>query len=123
LSENSSNDDLMGFTSFHPSYKATRLIIMQKIACKTKITLATIGHMPAELDKRKIKNWKSNIFSIEGQIESYSLQTDSDGLGWEFTDANLLRTLPETFGGNFLMAIVNVPMQPGRVGTAHQKII
>ena len=78
---------------------------------KTKISVATIGHMPCEFDKTKIKKWKSSIFSVVGDIENYSLTNDSDGYNWEFTDENLEQLLPETFSGDFLIAIVNVPLE------------
>jgi hypothetical protein len=78
---------------------------------KTKITVATIGHMPADFDKVKITNWKSSVFSVTGEIESYSLTKNSDGFDWEFTDSNLEEVLPETFSGDYLIAIVNVPIE------------
>ena len=78
---------------------------------KTKITIATIGHMPVDLNKSKITNWKSSVFSITGEIESYSLNKDSDGDDWEYTDSSLEEVLPETFGGDYLIAIVNVPIE------------
>lgn len=78
---------------------------------KTKISVVTIGHMPSEFDKRKIKSWKSALFTVVGDIENYSLTEDSDGYGWEFTDENLEKILPDQFQGNFLIAIVNVPIE------------
>jgi hypothetical protein len=78
---------------------------------KTKITVSTIGHMPAEFDRKKIKKWKSSIFEIVDGIESYSLSTDSDGPEWEFTDASLETVLPNTFNGDYLIAIANVPLE------------
>ena len=78
---------------------------------KTKITIATIGHMPAEFEKEKIKNWASDVFSISGEIENYSLTKDSDGADWEFSDISLADLLPEQFDGDFLIAIVNVPLE------------
>lgn len=78
---------------------------------KTKITVATIGHMPAELNKKKITDWKSSIFAISGDIESYTLTKDSDGPDWEFTDASLEEVLPDTYHGDYLIAIVNVPLE------------
>jgi len=78
---------------------------------KTEITVATIGHMPAEFTRQKISGWSSDVFSIVGEIESYSLTEDSDGDNWEFTDTCLEGVLPEQFGGNFLIAIVNVPIE------------
>jgi len=77
----------------------------------TKISVVTIGHMPSEFDKRIIKCWKSALFTIVGEIENYSLTQDSDGEGWEFTDKNLEQILPEQFQGDFLIAIVNVPIE------------
>ncbi len=78
---------------------------------KTKITVATIGHMPPEFDKQKILNWKSSIFKIVGEVENYSLNKESDGLNWEFFDSNLEEVLPQEFSGDFLIAILNVPLQ------------
>ncbi|MFK5892153.1 MAG: hypothetical protein QM504_02915 [Pseudomonadota bacterium] len=78
---------------------------------KIKITVATIGHMPADFDKNKITDWKSSVFSIDGEIESYSLNTNSDGDDWEFTDSNLEEVLPACFNGDFLISIVNVPIE------------
>ena len=78
---------------------------------KTKITVATIGYMPSEFDKRKIKSWESGLGSVVGDIENYSLTKDSDGYGWEFSDASIEELLPENFGGDFLIAIVNVPLE------------
>lgn len=78
---------------------------------KTIISIATIGHMPGELDKTKIKSWKSDLFAVAGDIENYSLTIDSDGNEWEFTDTKLQEVLPEQFRGDFLIAIVNVPLE------------
>jgi hypothetical protein len=78
---------------------------------RTTVSVVTIGHMPSEFDKRKIKSWKSSLFTVIGDIENYSLTKDSDGNGWEFTDASLEEVLPEHFPGDFLIAIVNVPLE------------
>lgn len=78
---------------------------------KTRITVATVGHMPADFDRKKIENWKSSIFEITGHIESYSLTCDSDGEDWEFSDKALETVLPNNFNGEFLVAIVNVPIE------------
>ncbi|MPQ69657.1 MULTISPECIES: hypothetical protein [unclassified Pseudomonas] len=78
---------------------------------KIKITVATIGHMPAEFQKKKLKEWKSSIFEVVDEIENYSLNCQSDGLGWEFTDAPLENVLPTNFNGDFLVSIVNVPIE------------
>lgn len=78
---------------------------------KTKITVATVGHMPADFNRNKIQKWKSSIFEIDDEIQSYSLPCDSDGQGWEFTDRQISTILPSDFNGNFFVAIVNVPIE------------
>ncbi|MFT7688899.1 MAG: hypothetical protein ACI9FB_004264 [Candidatus Azotimanducaceae bacterium] len=78
---------------------------------KIKINLVTVGHLPADFDKSKIKAWKSDVFSIEGDIDNYSLNNDSDGEDWSYTDANLAQQLPREVAGDFLIALVNVPLE------------
>lgn len=78
---------------------------------KANITVATVGHMPPDFDKQKILNWKSEVFTVVGDIHSYTLPTDSDGLNWQFTDNNLESVLPQQFSSDFLIAIVNVPLE------------
>jgi hypothetical protein len=78
---------------------------------KIKITVATVGHMPADFNRQKIKEWNSSVFEILDGIDSYSLNCDSDGHGWEYTDAALESVLPRNFNGDFLIAIVNVPLE------------
>ncbi|MEZ0148626.1 MAG: hypothetical protein AB9Q22_00705 [Candidatus Reddybacter sp.] len=77
----------------------------------TKITIATVGHMPAGFDTKKLKSLKSKLISITGEIQNYSLTNDSDGRNWEFTDNNLEGVLPVNFSGDFLVCIVNVPLE------------
>lgn len=78
---------------------------------KTKITVATVGHMPADFNRHKIQEWKSSVFEIVDAIDSYSLTCDSDGDDWEYTDEALEGVLPNKFNSDFLIAIVNVPIE------------
>ena len=78
---------------------------------KTKITVVTIGHMLAEFNAKKLKQWSSSIFEVVDEIENYSLNCESDGDGWEFTDTALENVLPKNFNGDFLISIVNVPIE------------
>lgn len=78
---------------------------------KTKVSMAVVGHMPPDFKKQKLKEWNSSVFEIVGEIESYSLTRDSDGFEWEFTDELLQQLLPRNFDGEFLIAIVNVPIE------------
>jgi len=83
---------------------------MKKIT-KTKITIATIGYMPAGFDKKKLESYKSKIFSIDETIQNYALREDSNSFNWQFTDSQLEEILPQEFDGDFLIAIVNVPLE------------
>ena len=78
---------------------------------RVKITVATIGHMPAEFQTKKLKEWKSSVFEVVDEVENYSLNCQSDGYDWEFTDAALEKVLPTVFNGDFLVSIVNVPIE------------
>lgn len=78
---------------------------------KIRIKVVTIGHMPAELDRQKILKWSSSVFEISDEIESYVLSCDSDGNDWQFTDKSLENVLPKEFDSDFLIGIVNVPIE------------
>lgn len=78
---------------------------------KVKIKLVSIGHLPLGLQLKKIKKWKSSTFEIVENIENYSLRCDSDGLGWEFSDSLVQEQLPDSFDADFMIAIVNVPIE------------
>jgi hypothetical protein len=74
------------------------------------IKVVSIGHLPADLNLNKLIKWQSSIFKI-GNIENYSLRCDSDGHNWEFSDYLVREQLPQTFNENFLIAVVNVPIE------------
>lgn len=76
-----------------------------------KITLLTVGHLPVEFDRKKVGQWKSGLFEISGPIESYSLPINSDNYNWSFTDTSLEKTFPNSFSGDFAIALVNVPLE------------
>jgi len=78
---------------------------------KTRITVATLGHLPAEFDRSKISRWQSSAFEISGDIESYTLNCDSDIDDWAFSDAALGQVIPNQFEGDFFVVITNVPLQ------------
>ena len=75
------------------------------------IKVVTIGHMPSEFDLKKISSLKSREFTITPDIENYTINNDSDGDNWEFSDENLQSQLPAEFNEDFLIAIVNVPIE------------
>ncbi len=78
---------------------------------KVKIKLVTIGHLPLHLNLRQVEAWNSEIFELIGGIDNFDLRGDSDGPSWEFSDDLLRERLPAHTGADFLLAIVNVPIE------------
>ncbi len=78
---------------------------------KAKIKLITIGHLPLHLNLRRISAWRSEVFELVGDIENFALRCDSDSDGWVFSDSLLKAQLPAHAGEDFLIAIVNVPIE------------
>lgn len=78
---------------------------------KVRIKLVSIGHLPLGFQPKKIKNWTSKTFEVVEDIDNYSLRCDSDGLDWEFSDSAVRGQLPQHFNADFMIAIVNVPIE------------
>lgn len=78
---------------------------------KVRIKLVTIGYQPQDLQINKINNWKSEVFQLTADVEKFSLRTDSDGKAWEFSDSLICEQLPKSFDADFLVALVNVPIE------------
>lgn len=78
---------------------------------KVKIKLIILGQLPVDLDKIKLTKWKSDVFELVGQIDNYTITNNADGLSWEFSDSNIETQLPDTFEGDFLIAMTHVPLE------------
>jgi hypothetical protein len=78
---------------------------------KVKIKLVTIGHLPLHLNFKEVSAWNSEVFELFGGVDNFDLRCDSDGPGWEFSDKLLKEQLPPHTGADFLLAIVNVPIE------------
>lgn len=78
---------------------------------KVKIKLVTIGHLPLHLNLKQVSAWNSEVFELIGGIDNFDLRCDSDGPDWEFSDQLLRAQLPAHAGEDFLLAIVNVPIE------------
>lgn len=78
---------------------------------KVKIKLVTIGHLPLHLDLNRISSWRSDVFELAGGIENFALRCNSDSDDWAFSDKLLKEQLPADFCADFIMAIVNVPIE------------
>lgn len=60
---------------------------------------------------KKVMRWRSSLFEIVGDFENYALRCDSDGLDWQFSDELVKTQLPAKFDADFMIAIVNVPIE------------
>ena len=78
---------------------------------KVKIKLVSIGHLPLEFQAKKIESWGSSVFDIAGEVDNFALRCDSDGVEWEFSDALVKEQLPANSDADFMIAIVNVPIE------------
>lgn len=78
---------------------------------KVRIKLVTIGDLPLHQGLIRVSAWKSDVFELAGEIENFALRCDSDSDGWVFSDALLKDQLPVHTGADFLIAIVNVPIE------------
>lgn len=78
---------------------------------KVRIKLVTIGRLPLHLNLSRVASWKSDVFQLTGDIEKFALRCDSDSEGWVFSDQLLKEQLPSNQGADFLLALVNVPIE------------
>ena len=78
---------------------------------KIKIRLITLGQLPAQFDKTIIQKHRSSVYQLIGDIENFSLNIDSDGDDWEYSDQLLSKQVTEKFVGDFLIAITNIPLE------------
>ena len=77
---------------------------------KVKIKLVS-GHLPLEFQSKKVESWKSSTFEVVEKIDNFALRCDSDGYDWEFSDALVKEQLPVNTDADFMIAIVNVPIE------------
>ncbi len=78
---------------------------------KLKIKIVTLGHLPHSFSVSKVLSWKSDLFEIDPEIDSYSIVEKSDAANWVFSDKNIERQLPKRTNCDFLIAATNVPIQ------------
>lgn len=77
---------------------------------KVKIKLVSIGHLPLEFNQKKIKKFSSSLFEVS-EFYNHKLQCNSDGFDWEFSDELVRDQMPNLDGADFMIAIVNVPLE------------
>jgi hypothetical protein len=80
---------------------------------KIRIKVIALGHLPLAFDKEKIRAWKSDVFEIVDDIDTYSLRKDSDLRNWEYSDTLISGEMPQNIqqAADFCIALVSVPLQ------------
>lgn len=78
---------------------------------KIKIKIIILGNLPRRFKIEKIQNWKSNLFTIDKNIDYHSLTCDSDIDNWGYSDELISEQLPEFEEASFLIALTNVPLE------------
>ncbi|QXI10156.1 hypothetical protein [Pseudomonas zeae] len=78
---------------------------------KVRVKLVTIGHLPLHLKLSEVSAWRSEVFELVGGIDNFALRCDSDRGDWIFSDRLLKTQLPEHNDADFLIALVNVPIE------------
>jgi len=78
---------------------------------KVKIKLVTVGQLPPHLDLSQVSTWRSDAFELVGNIENFALIGNAVGEDWHFSDEGLRRQLPAHVSADFILAIVNVPIE------------
>lgn len=78
---------------------------------KIKIQIAILGENQPNLSIDKIKSWKSEIFEIYGVVESFQLNCDAEGDGWEYLDDQISNLIERSAQADFLLIITGVRLQ------------
>lgn len=78
---------------------------------KIKVKIGVIGYLPFEFNRKLIKNWRSDVFEIVGDIDEYHFNSDSDMIAWGYSDKRLSKELPSNFDGDFFVGITYVPIE------------
>jgi hypothetical protein len=78
---------------------------------KPRIQIAILSQSPPDFDVRELVSWRSDVFDIKPDIESFQLNEDAAGDDWEFTDSQFERRLRRDPGCSFLIIFVKVKLE------------
>ncbi|GEM_PF-613293 len=82
-----------------------------KCVSKPTIQIAIIGHQPPDFDARELASWRSDVFAVSPNIESFQLNEDAEGEDWEFTDAQFEAIVRRDPTCDFLIVFVTVKLE------------
>lgn len=78
---------------------------------KVTIRIGIIGHLPFVFNRKKIENWRSEIFEVTG-VSDYTINTPrADTIDWEYSDHVLNSELPQRDGEDIFIGITYVPIE------------
>lgn len=78
---------------------------------KLKVKIISIGHLPPRFNLEAIRDFKSSLFEVDDSFDIYSLDEDSDGEDWAYTDELMLGKIPDNKECDFTFAITTVPLE------------
>jgi hypothetical protein len=78
---------------------------------RPKIQLAILGRLPLDIDVTDLVRWRSAVFEIDANVESFHLNEDAEGADWEYTDHQLEKYLVHKVEADFLLVFVNVKLE------------
>jgi hypothetical protein len=82
-----------------------------KVVPVPKIKLAVLGQLPPGFDVRELLQWKSEVFELHPDVESFQLNEDAKGQEWEYTDAQLANQLKRPADCDIMVILVSVKLE------------
>jgi hypothetical protein len=78
---------------------------------KVRVKIITLGRLPPHVDLEKINSWRSQVFEIAGPVENQDIRRNSDGMGWEFSDALLSDEISVDPTVGFVFVLTSIPLE------------
>jgi len=78
---------------------------------KIRIKLAVLGQLPVNFDRSILLQWKSDVFEVSHDIETFQLDEDAQGDDWEYTDNQLGKYLDNPITEDFIIILVTVKLE------------
>lgn len=75
------------------------------------VKLIILGHLPIKVNISKLKEYKSNLFFFNNDIDYNTINNKSDISNWQYSDNALKDNLPPNNTDELVIAITNVPLE------------
>jgi hypothetical protein len=75
------------------------------------IKVSALGQLPADFDLEPVLRWKSSVFALSGDVETFQLAHDAEGDDWEYSDAQLAKYVDRKFDEDFHIILVGVKLE------------